>query len=171
MNLPSDCARAATAEEARFRVDYPNSKQRSSIVVALDDKAKALMDRLETASWKGARFRSLVGRTRGVQGLEAIPLDLDLRNGAGAVTRLSDEIADADVVVMIAAAGEAADEVSVIGDRCAARGIMTTGVIFETGVQAAGLQRTLNALRPNTRMLVVASDADYIPEMLAALRA
>jgi hypothetical protein len=169
--LPSDCARAATAEEARFRVDYPNSKPRVSKIIALDGEAAAIMRDLETASWKGARFLSLVGRTRGVQGLDAIPLDLDLRDDLGAVTRLSDEIAGADIVVMIAAAGAAVADVSIVGKACATRGIMTTGVIVEAGAGADAVERTLRTLRPHARMLVVASDADYIPEMLTALRA
>jgi hypothetical protein len=171
MTLPGDCARAATAEEARFRVDYPNSKPRASRIIALDDAAAAIMGDLETASWKGARFLSLVGRTRGAQGLDAIPLDLDLRDAAGAITLLGAEIAGADVVVMIATAGAAAEEAAIVGKACAARGIMTTGVIVEAGARADAVERTLAALRPNARMLVVASDADYIPEMLNALRA
>ena len=171
MNLPSDCARAATAEEARFRVDYPNSKPRASKIIALDGEAAAIMRDLETASWKGARFLSLVGRTRGLQGLDAIPQDLDLRDAWGAVTLLSDEIAGADVVVMIASAGSVIEEVSIIGETCAAHGIMTTGIIVESGARADEIERTLRTLRPYARMLVVASDVEYIPEMLTALRA
>lgn len=171
MSLPSDCVRAATAEEARFRVNYPNSKPRVSKIIALDGEAAAIMRDVEIASWKGARFLSLAGRTRSVQGLDAIPLDLDLHDNLGAVTRLSDEIAGADVVVMIASAGTAIADVSIVGKACAARGIMTTGVIVESGAPADAVERTLRTLRPYTRMLVVASDADYIPEMLTALRA
>jgi len=169
--LPSDCVRATTAEEARCRVDYPNSKPRASKIIALDGKAAAIMRELETAPWKGARFLSLVGKTRGLQGLDIIPLDLDLRDASGGITLLSNEIAGADVVVMIAVAGTVAENVSIIGKACAARGIMTTGVIVEAGARSGEVERTLTALRPNARMLVVASDADYVPEMLAALRA
>jgi len=141
------------------------------MIIALDGKAAEIMRDLETAPWKGARFLSLVGKTRGLQGLDIIPLDLDLRDASGGITLLSNEIAGADVVVMIAVAGTAAEDVSIIGKACAARGIMTTGVIIEAGARADEVERTLTALRPNTRMLVVASDADYVPEMLAALRA
>lgn len=171
MSLPSDCARAATAEEARYRVDYPNSKPRASLIVAMDDRAAAITGELETASWNGARFLSLIGKTRGVQDLDSIPLDLDLRASSGAVVRLSDELPGADVVVMIASAGEAREEANVIGNSCAARGIMTTGIIVEAGAGAKEVEHTLRSLRPNARMLVVASDADYIREMLTALRA
>jgi hypothetical protein len=171
MSLPSDCARAATAEEARYRVDYPNSKPRASLIVALDDRAAAITRELETASWNGARFLSLIGRSKSVQGLDSIPLDLDLRESSGAVVRLNEMLAGSDVVVMIAGAGEAKDEAGIIGASCAARGIMTTGIIVEDGAGSKEVERTLGALRPNARMLVVASDADYVREMLTALRA
>ena len=171
MSLPGDCARAATAEEARFRVDYPNSKPRVSKIIALDDRAVEIISGLETAPWNGARFLALAGRTKGAQGLDVIPPDLDLRDISGAIVRFSVEIAGADVVVMIAAAGDAAENAGIIGKACAARGIMTTGIIVETGARPDEVERTLAALRPNARMLVVASDADYISEMLAALRA
>ncbi|MDH5412261.1 MAG: 3-methyl-2-oxobutanoate hydroxymethyltransferase [Alphaproteobacteria bacterium] len=171
MSLPSDCARAATAEEARYRVNYPNSRPRASKIIALDDRAEKITGDLETASWKGARFLALAGRTKGAQGLDAIPLDLDLRDSSGAIVRLSDEIVGADVLVMIASAGKTTENITIIGKACAARGIMTTGVVVEGDARPDEVERTLAALRPNTRMLVVAPDADYIPEMLIALRA
>ena len=37
--LLSSCARASTREEARFRVDYPNSATRSTRIFALDKRA------------------------------------------------------------------------------------------------------------------------------------
>ena len=171
MSLPSDCARAATAEEARYRVDYPNSRPRASKIVALDERAAAITRDLETAQWNGARFLALAGRTKGVQGLDSIPLDLDLRDSSGRISRLTGELAGADVLVMISSAGEVADDAGIIGKCCAERGIMTTGIIVEDGAGADAVERSLKSLRPNARMLVVASDADYIPEMLAALRA
>jgi hypothetical protein len=171
MSSPSDCARAATAEEARYRVNYPNSRSRASKIIALDERAVAIERELETESWNGARFLSLAGRTRGVQGLDSIPLDLDLRDSSGAIVRLSEELADADVVVMISTAGESPDDAGIIGKSCAGRGIMTTGIIVEADARPGDVERTLAKLRPNARMLVVVSDADYIPEMLTALRA
>ncbi|MEU6656225.1 hypothetical protein ABZ904_44580 [Streptomyces sp. NPDC046900] len=38
--LVSSCARAATAEEAAFRIDYPLAAARNTRVVALDDTAE-----------------------------------------------------------------------------------------------------------------------------------
>ena len=41
----SESARMASAHEARFRVDYPNSTPRSIKVVALDEPSRHLIDR------------------------------------------------------------------------------------------------------------------------------
>ena len=38
----SESARATTAEEARFRINYPNSRPRKSRVIALDKTAEEL---------------------------------------------------------------------------------------------------------------------------------
>lgn len=171
MSSPSDCARAATAEEARYRVNYPNSRPRASKVVALDEGAWEIARTLERASWNGARFFAAVGRSKGTQGLDAIPVDLDLRESSGKIARLTAELGDADVVVMIASAGESPADADVIGKACAERGIMTTAILVEADADPIAVERTLTRLRPNARMLVVASDADYVPEMLSALRA
>ena len=40
----SESARMTTAQEARFRVNYPNSVPRTIKVVALDEPSKALVD-------------------------------------------------------------------------------------------------------------------------------
>ena len=103
---------------------------------------------LDTASWKDARFLSLVGRANGARGLDKIPLDLHLRDAAGTITPLSEEIAGADVVVMIASAGSVIEDVSIIGETCATLGIMTTGIIVESGARADEVERTLRALTP-----------------------
>lgn len=173
MHTPSHCARAATAEEARFRVDYPNSRPRSTKIVALDDAAATVIHALEDTAWQGARFLTLVGRAKGVQGLDAIPPDLDLRDAYGQIVGLRNEIRGADAVVMIATAGSPAEAeaASIIGRACGDRGIMTTAIVVEGEGRPAAGGDTLAALRPHARMLVVASGADYIPDMLAALRA
>ena len=65
MNAPtllSSCAKAATAAEARFRVDYPNSKARASRIIALDADAADLMHRIDDDSWGEAHFLSFHSR-------------------------------------------------------------------------------------------------------------
>jgi hypothetical protein len=53
--LVSSCARAATAAEARFRLDRPIGG-RAALVVALDDEAAAVVERVAELPWQGARF-------------------------------------------------------------------------------------------------------------------
>ena len=84
---------------------------------------------------------------------------------------MSGELAGADVVVMIAAAGDAPDAAAVIGNACFVRGIMTTGLIVASGDDRGQVERTVMALRPYAAMLVVSTSEEYIPEMLTALRA
>jgi hypothetical protein len=91
---------------------------------------------------------------------------------AGRTKNLIDEIAGADLVVMIATAGENARVCSLIGEACCVRRVMTTGLVL--GTEAASeeaLSRTLGQLRPHSVMLVAACDEDYIEHMLVALRA
>lgn len=171
MTLLSDCASAATAAEARFRVNYPNSRPRATRVVALDQAAVEAMRQAQDADWNGARFLVSVGRSRGVQGLDSIPLDLDLRAPDGSVVRLSDELSAADCVVMVATAAADREAASIIGNACQARGIAATGLLVAPDGASGDLGPALSALRPTARMLVVASDVEYIPEMLTALRA
>ncbi len=166
--LLDSCARAATAAEARFRVDYPNSRGRVSRIVALDEDAIPVLQHAADGPWsEGAHFLSYVQETT-PPGLESVPVDAVLRDEAGAETLLSDELTGADVVVMIAGSDRAAAAASVIGNACTARRIMTAGLVVDEGEQAGA---AVSALRPYASVLVVASDEDYVTEMLAALRA
>ena len=161
------CARAATAAEARFRIGYPNSTTRASRIFALDEDARKAMRQVEDGPWSGARFFIFVA-ARSSPGLEPLPVDATLRRPDGSETLLSDELAGADVAVMIASAERAAQPASVIGNACAARGIMTAGLIVASHGR---VDDTVSALRPYASVLVVAASADYVPAMLAALRA
>jgi hypothetical protein len=91
---------------------------------------------------------------------------------AGRTKALVEEVASADLVVMVASAGDVAEAASVIGEACAARKVMTTALIIGSNrVSGEDLSRTLRSVRPYASMLVIASDDEYIEEMLAALRA
>ena len=46
--MQSESARAASAAEARFRIDAPNSQPRSIKVIALDHPSEAIVKRLAT---------------------------------------------------------------------------------------------------------------------------
>lgn len=165
----ASCARAATAAEARFRVDYPNSRERASRIFALDAEATHLMRRVAEQTWHGAHFLTFRSATAGASGLDALPVDALLTTLGGHQVRLSDELSGADVAVMIATAGESAAAADTIGNACFVRSIMTTGLIVAKDRPRGAVERTVKALRPFAAMLVVTAGEEYIPEMLTAL--
>lgn len=142
--LASSCARAATAEEARFRIDRPIPGRRA-FVVALDDAAAELVDRVAERQWQGACF---VDATR-----EAVA---------------AEDLQDVDVVVMIGTTDLDGAAAAAIADASGDRGIMTAGLILGDRADVADAVR---ALRPHARNLMVTDDEDDIAEVLTALRA
>jgi hypothetical protein len=142
--LANSCAFAATAEEARFRIDRPIGG-RTALVIALDDEAAEVVDRVAELPWQGARF------FRG-------PDELDLEQ----------ELADADVAIMIATADADGDVAERIARACAERGIMTSGLILGERLDVGP---AVSALRPYARNLMVTDDEDDVGAVLTALRA
>ena len=139
--LANSCARAATAEEARFRIDRPIGA-RSALVVALDEQAAEVVDRVAKKPWRGARF---------------------LRASDGTV-----DLEEVDVVVMIATADADADVASALAEECFERGIVTAGLILGEGADVAA---AVSALRPYARNLMITDDQEDVAEVLTALRA
>ena len=139
--LANSCARAATAEEARFRIDRPIGG-RSALVVALDNEAAEVVDRVAEQPWRGARF---------VRGADA-----------------SADLEDVDVVVMIATGDADADAAAALAQACVERGIMTAGLILGDRL---GVSEAVSALRPYARNLMVTDDEDDVAAVLTALRA
>lgn len=162
--LLHSCALAATAAEARFRIDYPNSKTRDSRIVALDEEAAVILERIRREPWQGARFLSYQGRSDpAAEGPDAVLVTLD-----GTETRLSKELEGADVAIMVATTDRGAEGASIIGDACFLRRIMTAGLVVGDG---ARVDQAITSLRPYASVLVVSSDEEYVPDMLVALRA
>ncbi|HET9672373.1 MAG TPA: 3-methyl-2-oxobutanoate hydroxymethyltransferase [Actinomycetota bacterium] len=158
--LLHSCARAATAAEARFRVDYPNSTERASRIIALDDTAFRILQPVSERPWRGARFLRF----------EA-PRDDDdasLRTFDDGPSMLSDELEDADVAVMVATGGAGAAAASIIGRASFRRRIMTAGLVVS---ERDDPEEAVNVLRPFASVLVVSPDAQYIEDVLTALRA
>lgn len=142
--LANSCARAATAEEARFRIDRP-IPGRKALIVALDDEAAAVVDRLAERPWGAAMFF----RT---PDLDAIAAELD----------------DADAVILVGTAvadGEAAEAIARV---CWTRGMMTAGLILGRRLEVAD---AVSALRPYARNLMVTEDEEDVAAVLTALRA
>lgn len=140
--LANSCARAATAAEARFRIDRPIGG-RAALVVALDDAAAEVVDRVSEKPWRGARF-------------------VRVTNG------FDEDLTDVDVAVMVATADADAEAAAAIARACAERGIMTAGLILGDQVEVAA---AISALRPHARNLMVTVDEDDVAEVLTALRA
>lgn len=163
-------AQATTARESRFRVAYPNSAPRQVKLVALDGPSVPLVERLARA----APRRSALLPPRPADTVGAIKTALS--DFAGRTKALIAEIDPADLVVLVATAGEDAPLAAVIGEACRARGVPVTALVLDiegaspNSVTDDALAASLTKLRPYAAMLVVARAQDYIEDMLAALR-
>jgi hypothetical protein len=140
----SSCARAATAEEARYRIDRPIGG-RSARVIALDPSAAEVVQRVAELPWGASRFFPDPAAF-------SVATDLD----------------DADVAIMIGTADADGDTACSIARACAERGIMTAGLILGDRLDVGD---AISALRPYARNLMVTEDEDDVAAVLTALRA
>jgi hypothetical protein len=157
----SSCARAASAAEARYRIDAPVESRRAR-VIALDEPAADVLRSVAALEWASARF--FVCDTVGGSG-EAD--DVLLRGIDGSPAVLSGELAGAHVVVMVATQDSGADCAYVIGKACWERAVMTAGLVLGDGSQTLG---AVAALRPHARVLLPTADESDLVELLTALR-
>jgi hypothetical protein len=164
--LLNSCARAATAAEARYRISYPEFARRNSRVIALDERAAVIVGRMAGQRWSGGHFLAFEAAVP-ANGSGSDVADARLLRADGAGVLLSEELDGADVVVMVATVQASSEAASIIGDACAARSIMSAGLIVPgTGSTDA----VVSALRPNAMVLVILQNDDDIPEILSALR-
>ena len=136
------CARAATAEEAAYRIDRPIGG-RAALVIALDDAAAEVVDRVAEKPWQGARFVHSDG---------TVPA----------------ELADSDVAIMIATGAADAGAAATIAAAASERGIMCSGLVLG---ERSEVMPTIAALRPYARNLMATTDEDDVAAVLTALRA
>lgn len=174
--VDSESARMSSAAEARFRVDYPNSQPRVVKVVALDDASEGVIKRVARGAWQRATFFTSLkfegAPLSTATGDERWSMQAWLSDLAGRTKALVEEVASADLVVMVSSAGTDPQTAAVIGEACAARKVMTMALIIGSEQRSnEELSKTLAALRPYASMLVIANGDEYIEEMLAALRA
>ncbi|QYN32501.1 hypothetical protein K1T35_28415 [Pseudonocardia sp. DSM 110487] len=156
--LPSSCARAATAAEARYRIQRPVAPARAPRIIALDDGAAEVVGHTAELPWANARFYVC----------EPADGTVTLRGIEGRPATLADELASADVVVMIATDDAGADCAYTIGKACWQRSIMTAGLVVSDD---DGADRAVAALRPHARVLLPGADESDVVELLTALRA
>jgi hypothetical protein len=169
--MQSESARMASAAEARFRIDAPNSKPRAIKVIALDQESERVVKRLAQSTWNQASFFT-ASAFSGAPRPGSFSMTGWLSDVAGRTTDLINEVNSADLVVMVATAGETASAAAIIGEACSLKRVNTTGLIIAgPGRSDEALSKTLAQLRPWSLMLVIASGEDYIEDMLVALRA
>jgi hypothetical protein len=95
-----------------------------------------------------------------------------LNDLAGRTKDLIDEVDSADLVVMVASAGENVTAAAIIGEACNVKHVMTTALILGGATSSdEALSKMLAQLRPHVMMLVISSADEYINDMLTALRA
>jgi hypothetical protein len=169
--MDSESARMSSAAEARFRIDYPNSKPRAVKVIALDAASERVIKRVAERTWQRATFFTSLKFDAPRSG-EGWSMQAWLSDLAGRTKALVEEVASADLVVMVSSAGTCAQAAAVIGEACAVRKVMTMALIIGSEQRSdEELSKTLATLRPHASMLVIANGEEYIEEMLAALRA
>ncbi|MEU6601699.1 3-methyl-2-oxobutanoate hydroxymethyltransferase [Streptomyces flaveolus] len=150
----SESARAASASEARFRIDVPIRPARAARVVALDERAAAVARRLAERPWAHARFYTSQGA--------ALLHELD-----GEPAPLEEVLTGTDVVVVLATEDGGRAAAAAIGRICGRRGITTAGVVLGDGFEA---DDAVAALRPYARVLLLSADESDCFELLTALR-
>ena len=170
--MRSKSARMSSAAEARFRIDAPNSTPRAVKVIALDRPSEVALKRIAQLDWNNADFLTASALAGTTHSDSALSMENWLSDLVGRTKALVQEIDAADLVVMVATAGENAAAAAVIAETCRLRGVMTTVLIRgSTSASDDATARTLAPLRPHALMVVMASGDDYIADMMTALRA
>jgi hypothetical protein len=106
-------------------------------------RGSEVVDRVAEQPWQGARF-------------------------VHADAWRADELDRTDLAIMIATADADANVASDIARACAARGIMTAGLVLGDRLDVAA---AVSALRPYARNLMATDDEDDVAAVLTALRA
>lgn len=158
--LFSSCARAATAEEAAYRIDYPLATARNTRVAALDPVAEQIVAAAAREEWNQAKFYSATD-----PGHELVSIGDE---APGKTVQLAGELEESNTLVMVSTTGENTKAAATIGAACKVRGIMTAGLVVTPGRLTS---EALYALRPYARILLVPAEEDDLIELLAAIRA
>ena len=158
----SSCARAASAEESRFRIDRPIAPSRAGRIIALDEGAAAVVARAAEMEWANARFYVCAG----AEGDELVLRAID-----GGPATLADELASASVVVMVATGDSGAACAYALGKACWERGVQTAGLVLGNGTsEGTAAAAAVAALRPHARVLLPDADELDVVDLLTALR-
>ncbi len=160
----SSCARAATAEESRYRIDRPIAPSRAGRVIALDQRAAEVVAGTAQMEWANARFYvcdsvAEDGETVMLRGIDGGP------------ATMADELASASVVVMVATSDTGAGCAYALGKACWERGIQTAALVLGDGTNEGTVAAAaVAALRPHARVLLPDADELDVVDILTALR-
>jgi hypothetical protein len=170
--MQSESARMSSAAEAKFRINRPNSQPRAVKVIALDAPSERVVKELAGSQWQRASFLTASSFSGAPRPGERFSMGGWLNDLAGRTKDLVDEVNTADLVVMVATAGESAAAAAIIGEACNVKHVMTTALILGgASTSDETLSKMLAQLRPHVMMLVISSADEYIKDMLTALRA
>jgi len=170
--MESESARMSSAAEAKFRINTPNSQPRAIKVIALDAPSEHIVKDLAQSQWQRATFLTASAFSGTPRRGEPFSVGGWLNDLAGRTKDLVDEVNSADLVVMVATAGESAAAAAIIGEACNVKHVMTTALILGGATSSDEvLSKMLAQLRPHVMMLVISSADEYIKDMLTALRA
>ena len=87
------------------------------------------------------------------------------------IATLVGEVPTADLVVMVASAGADAHAAAIIGEACSVQRVMTTTLVVRAASATdEALAKTLAQVRPWSLMVVIASDHDYVEDILRSFR-
>lgn len=146
--MVSESARMSSAAEARFRIPTPASVARLVAVIGLDSASEEVVAKLALAPWDGVRFYPAVAAERGL-----------------------DDLTRGDLVVMVTRAGADARAAATIGRACSDKRVHTATFVLRTEATTdAALSATLAQVRPWSLMVVIASDGDYVGDLLRSFR-
>lgn len=153
----SACARAATTEEAAYRINYSLAYARSTRVVAFDETAEKTVRSVSESPWGDAQFY-----TTSESGEDLITLGGERRP-------MVREIEHSDSVIMVATNSIVSTAVATVGAACRERSIMTAGLLLLDAGPLGG--EALSAIRPYARILLVPADEEDLFQLLKAIRA
>ena len=159
---------ATRPEEQRFRIDKPNSRPRTSVLIGLDRASRDLVEALvaERAERRSS-FDLSPAELDGAADVSAWLATLSAKTAA-----LTKALEAANLVVVIASAGADAQAAATVGDVCRARGTRMTALVVNAKAHSDGeVAATLAQLRPSASMVVVADNDVYVADMLTALQA
>lgn len=155
----------AAAADTRYRIPYPNSRPRAIKVIGLGEGGSRMAQQIAEAGLRHVQAIA-AGGARAGSSESMVQAMADEGSEIGRALR------GADMVFVVARDGDNVALAPAIAQMTHERGVLVTGVLIHEEIGGSPVpQGTLHTLRSAADMLVMVSDADYLPEMLSALGA